>query len=62
MPVRHHRRDDGEAYALRFAKQRHKDKCRKNRTLQKNGNGQRAPLHQAFAGALFHIAVHKASA
>jgi len=61
MSVGHDGSDDGEADALRFAKQRDKNERGENRALQKNGNGQRAALHAAFARELLRITVDQAS-
>jgi len=62
MPVRHHRGDDVEADALRFAEQRKQDERGENCALQENGNDQGAALRPALTRALFSIAVHQASA
>jgi len=62
MPVRHHRGDDVEADALRFAEQRKQDERGENCALQENGNDQGAAPHAALTHALFRVTVHQASA
>jgi hypothetical protein len=62
MPVGHHRSDDVEADALRFAEQGHEDEHSKNCALQENGNGQGAALHAALTRELLGVTVHQASA
>jgi hypothetical protein len=62
MSVGHNRSADGEAYALRLAKQRHKNERCKNGALEEDRNGQGAAFQPAATLALFRIAIHQACA
>src|SRR5713226_5216206 len=62
MSVRHSRSGDGDAYTLRLAEHRRKNKRRQNCALHKNGNGQGSAPYSAFSPALFRIAFDEAPA